>query len=715
MLNLDEDMGQELFNRVQEKPSRLSTSPRVTRDLNREFERLISLVCGVIEEFKAYDTSRIAVSVSRSRRNGRVGTLAYVVPLRYVGGEKERKGRRFGLAGYYSYESSQIETHQPEAKYIMTFLVPKFFSLKPEDRLETIVHELYHLHPTMRGDLRRFPPPHIHHGPTPAAYQKKVRALCAEALSQIPTLLMHPLIALNEKEIGDFKARRFNIPRHVFKPKPLSFWIVGLLFFLSSFVALAARVPVVIIKDGFIRVAPQDSAGTEIRVKRGEKFEAFQLSENREWVAVKNLETTGWIRRELLQSDQLDKHLSFRGAYVDPNVPNKLGEKKLSDKEDEQSDDTKEKNDPLKARRKKTEEEFDESVDTGVSTGSVAAPVLSLDDDFDQETKKSQNNLPVPGASSDVDERGDLEEKPTADQLAEVKLSPEELSHVEEGEKVSKAQIRAQSRLSPIKKNDFNFKSDSLSSALEGGVVTWEEDFDLSRDRAIVVNGGKLFERPSESSRRYGILSEGDAVLPLAHTEDGLWLRVRLQETGEEGWFPSASIKVTQAESPTSTALYRNLIELHGGFGSRGQGLGGGLGYQYGISYDEKQRFWALGLDFSYWVGESLVSGAATYSSKYYGISAFGRYYMPSSTSNFSAAVEIGLGYYQALISTGGIAESILSENGLSAEASQKFVPLVGASLRYGITSRFDVLSLVRVQLSSTAQVYGAIGLGGKF
>lgn len=724
------------LNLVKNEEGLSLTGAQKARDLNREFERLLALVCGCIQEFSLYDTAKIAVSISRSRRNGRAGTLAYVVPLRYVGGARERKGRRWGISGFYSYESAQVEREQPGALYIMTFLVPKFFSLKPRDRLETLVHELYHLHPSMRGDLRRFPPPHIHHGPTPAAYHRRVKELCSELLGAVPNLESHPLLALNEDQIGNFRARRFNIPKHSFKAKPFGFLFVLLFGFFSS-LAHAARVPVVIIKPGSIRIDPQQNAAIEATIKRGDRFEASKLSDDHNWVWVFNSDVAGWVERDVIQSASLDRHLGLRNAYVDPTVPNKLGEKKVGD-HSKDDDDTIENSKPLKSRKmvaatppssaneesSDADKALDDALMASDEPNSVAAAAKSTST-VSVPTSESvpapsplgtaQAPLKVSGTSSDAQAHSDLEEAPTSDQLAPVKINNDSGDDQLDGEKVSKAQVRAQSPLSPIRRNDFVFKNDkSGRDSADGAIMTWEATFDVDRDKSTVLVGGKLFERPNLTSRRYGILEKGDEALPLAHTSDGQWLRVRLQETGEEGWYPANSISIRQADR-RATELLRNHIEPHFGWGTRGRGFGGGLGYHFLLSTDERNRYWSIGADFSAWSGQKLSFASASYTSKYLGFVIVGRYNIPSDSSNLTGYAEAGVGYYQALITTGGISQDVLTQNGLTAQASKSMVPVLGVGLKYGFLKHFDALMLVRMQLSSSSQVYTGLGLGGNF
>ncbi|HVJ63803.1 MAG TPA: hypothetical protein VM901_00965 [Bdellovibrionota bacterium] len=696
-----------------------------TRDLNRDFERLLALICGSIEEFALYDTSKIAVSISRSRRSGRAGTLAYVVPLRYVGGARERKGRRWGMPGVYTYESSQVERDQPAALYIMTFLVPKFFTLKTRDRLETLVHELYHLHPSMRGDLRRFSPPHIHHGPTPAQYDRKVKSLCAELIAALPTIEQHPLLCRGEDEIGAFRGKRFNIPRHVFRAKPLSIFS-SLVLGLASLSAHAAQFPVVIIKDGLMRVAPQVSAGPERKIQRGENLEAHKLSEDRQWVWVSAKDgVQGWVHRSHIQSgDLLDRRFGLSNAFVDFKVPNKLGERRMGDDDDVIEDDK-----PLKPRSEKTAA-TDNALASGapvppaeVDASAPEAPSGAVDSEEAQlAALAAEPDLapPAPPAvptvgGGNVNLRGDLEESPSPEQLTDLKLTPEEKSHLDEGEKVTKAQLRAQSRLSPIKKNQFEFRNEGASPA-ELGVVTWEETFDANRDRANVTTPGKLFESPAELAKRYGILEGGDDVLPLAHTEDGQWMRVRLQETGEEGWLPSQLVKVSQA-SQQQVEFFHNTLEGHVNYAGRGRNFGFGAAYFYAFGFDERNRSWGLGVDVSMWLGQGLAyQSTATYDSNYLAVQVLGRYNIPSSSSLLGAYAEAGLGYYQGLISvTGSISASELESRGLTSSSSLSFLPVIGGGVKYSLSKNLDVALMLRLQISSNAIFDTGLGIRGNF
>jgi hypothetical protein len=48
--------------------------------------------------------------------------------------------------------------------YLIYFYTPRLFSLKPLDKLRVIFHELYHIHPSFNGDIRRLGANKASHG-----------------------------------------------------------------------------------------------------------------------------------------------------------------------------------------------------------------------------------------------------------------------------------------------------------------------------------------------------------------------------------------------------------------------------------------------------------------------------------------------------------------------------------------------------------------------
>jgi hypothetical protein len=104
-------------------------------DFNQRMGRLIGEISTKVDEFRRFDPDRVSVGVCFDRRRPRGGALAYVLPL--VG---------------------------PAAAYRMTFVLPRFLHLRFREKLETVVHELYHISPAFDGGLRSFRWPRSLHG-----------------------------------------------------------------------------------------------------------------------------------------------------------------------------------------------------------------------------------------------------------------------------------------------------------------------------------------------------------------------------------------------------------------------------------------------------------------------------------------------------------------------------------------------------------------------
>lgn len=274
--------------------------------LNELFQNLMSVVCEGIPEFRHYDTRKIAVSVARSRNRTHYGVWASVTPLRYVGGSMTRKGSRAGLPGLYAYRQPQIEKAHPDALYLMTFYVPRFFCLSPRDRIETVVHELYHLHPTLRGDLRRFAHPHMHHGPTPALFKRKVSSLAEQAIQSFPGILQHPLLSGREEDFAETRAHRYSRPRRVFEPQPgWGFkWaaVLGAVLWLFSALSVHAAAPVRTLRAGTIYTQPSTGSPVVGKFAEDTRLEAVRLSPSKTWVEVRGRNGNGWVPRAWVES-----------------------------------------------------------------------------------------------------------------------------------------------------------------------------------------------------------------------------------------------------------------------------------------------------------------------------------------------------------------------------------------------------------------------------
>ena len=101
--------------------------------------------------------------------------------------------------------------------YILTFYLPRFLDLPPRDKLQTVVHELYHVSERFDGDIRRLPGRHYAHSSDHKRYEAVVEHLTGQYLARRPNdesrrFLDHTFEELRDRH-GGVCGLRVPIPR----------------------------------------------------------------------------------------------------------------------------------------------------------------------------------------------------------------------------------------------------------------------------------------------------------------------------------------------------------------------------------------------------------------------------------------------------------------------------------------------------------------------
>ncbi len=124
-----------------------------------------------VPELRHIAMDRVALSFCQTRRGSTHGMLAKLTPLRFEGGQltTERDGQAWTIQRLFS--------GQREQWYILSVYLPRFFDLPFEEKLNTLVHELYHISPQFNGDLRRFSGRCYAHSSNHRAYDEIVAVL----------------------------------------------------------------------------------------------------------------------------------------------------------------------------------------------------------------------------------------------------------------------------------------------------------------------------------------------------------------------------------------------------------------------------------------------------------------------------------------------------------------------------------------------------------
>ncbi|MBI2826806.1 MAG: hypothetical protein HYX69_19200 [Planctomycetia bacterium] len=121
-----------------------------------DFTKHVRHLCGDIVsrlgDLRHVDMARVAVRVCQTRRRGRHGLHASLTPLRFEGGRREvvRRGRTWTIRPL-------LDAAGLEMLYLLSFYLPRFCDQPFEEKLATVMHELWHIGPSFDGDIRRLP------------------------------------------------------------------------------------------------------------------------------------------------------------------------------------------------------------------------------------------------------------------------------------------------------------------------------------------------------------------------------------------------------------------------------------------------------------------------------------------------------------------------------------------------------------------------------
>lgn len=196
---------------------RISASAVRTRSGGRfDFSVAMRQLCGDIvrrlPSLAHIDLAFVAITVTQTRKNVSHGMQASLTPMRF------ENGAETALKGGRRYRVEQIlRPDGHEFLYVLTFFLPRFLNHSFEEKLTTVVHELWHISPRFDGDLRRHAGRCYAHGPCQRAYDANAAVLARQWLALDPPLhlysfLQHDFAEL-QREYGTITGMRVKTPR----------------------------------------------------------------------------------------------------------------------------------------------------------------------------------------------------------------------------------------------------------------------------------------------------------------------------------------------------------------------------------------------------------------------------------------------------------------------------------------------------------------------
>jgi hypothetical protein len=134
---------------------------------------------------------QILLAVTQARSPRVHGLQARVTPLRFLRGEltRLRRGVLFQVQRYFDGDH--------EFLYHMTFCLPRFLDQTFDDKLVTLLHELYHIGPDFDGDLRRHQGRYQLHTRRQCAYERHMAGLARAYLATSPEARLSDFLRLS--------------------------------------------------------------------------------------------------------------------------------------------------------------------------------------------------------------------------------------------------------------------------------------------------------------------------------------------------------------------------------------------------------------------------------------------------------------------------------------------------------------------------------------
>lgn len=131
--------------------------------------------------FAAIRMEHVAISLVRTRNREMHGVFASVTPLRFPGGNLR------SLEGGTLLEMPTLNDEQNRPiLYILSIYAPRFVNLTVTVKINTIVHELFHISPNFDGSTRSFGGRYHAHGASKKDYDAKVERYARQWLACDP-------------------------------------------------------------------------------------------------------------------------------------------------------------------------------------------------------------------------------------------------------------------------------------------------------------------------------------------------------------------------------------------------------------------------------------------------------------------------------------------------------------------------------------------------
>lgn len=180
-------------------------------DFTRAMRELCEDIAARLPEFSHVRMNQIAVTFAQARRQVTYGLQAKLTPMRFQGGEVStvRRGVEWTIQRLYQGDR--------EILYILTFYLPRFLEHSFQEKMITIVHELFHISPQFDGDIRRLEGHYHVHSHSQKEYDRHMDTLANRYIQLDPPEELFAFLRCNFRELhakfGGVVGTRVPIPK----------------------------------------------------------------------------------------------------------------------------------------------------------------------------------------------------------------------------------------------------------------------------------------------------------------------------------------------------------------------------------------------------------------------------------------------------------------------------------------------------------------------
>jgi predicted metallopeptidase len=161
-------------------------------------------------DFRHLKMNQVLIDCAFIRKNSKYGVQARVTPMRFAGGSltTRRRDRLYGIERYFIDDREML--------YLLTFMMPRFLAQSFEEKIATVIHELYHMAPEFNGDIRRLPGRCSAHSHSKKAYHDAMHLLAKRYLESHDKPEVFEFLKWSYREYQD----RFGGLRVLVVPRP---------------------------------------------------------------------------------------------------------------------------------------------------------------------------------------------------------------------------------------------------------------------------------------------------------------------------------------------------------------------------------------------------------------------------------------------------------------------------------------------------------------